>query len=160
MYFILSVLLYSSVRSSTEPKSKTFYAFFAWRLRRERIMSWSHLSACLSTCFNSRTTGRIRKNFIPMLCQWWLPPNRTVKYPKISNNKIADEETCEVGPNSRRVKWTLVAEDRTISQVKTIAWAVHITTTVKCYNYGNFNFWTFETHNFSIFGIVPLTIEN
>jgi hypothetical protein len=33
-----------------------------------------------------------------VLCQWALPQNRTFEYPTIGNNKMAYEESCEVGP--------------------------------------------------------------
>jgi hypothetical protein len=47
------------------------------------------------------------------LCQGGLPPNRTVEYPKIGNNKMAVDEICEGKPHRWR---TLVAKVGTTAQ--------------------------------------------
>lgn len=73
-----------------------FYAFIARIAWKERIMGWSRLSVCRSACFKLGNIVRIR--MVRVLCHWELPPTRTVEYPMITGNKMADEKNCEVGP--------------------------------------------------------------
>lgn len=69
--------------------------------RKEHIMGRPCLSVHLSLCPHNSTrgtTGQIRIILGISLCHWALPQSRTFEFSSIGNNKMADEETCKVGP--------------------------------------------------------------
>lgn len=64
-------------------------------------------SSCSSIhpCFNSQLLDRQERNLVWVLCQKGLPQNHIVEYLKIDTNKIADEESCEVGLTKGELWW-------------------------------------------------------